>query len=151
MALAIGDYTYITMRGIGKGLTYREAQAGALYIIVNLEETLEYLFMSLRGNACACVFAVNVKSIVRLTVDGAILCAVAQLDVALSGVLKSVGKEIDYYLRNAIGIDINAELRVGVIVNKLQTGLLNTWAHGVEQLVESAGEVDIDRLYLHMA
>ena len=152
MAFAFGTDAYLAAAGIGKGLADTEAEAGALDKIVYLEETLEYLRLGFFADAGTGVFAVKVKSIVLLTIGcSAGLGAVAKLDVALLGVLNGIGNKIKYYLRHAVGIDADLQLGVGVIFDKLHTGLLNARQQRLEELVELGCEIDVDRSNVHLA
>ena len=71
---------------VGNALADAEAESGALHIVVQLYEALEYDTLLLLGDAGTCVLTVHAYA--------TILIAVAHLDMPLMGVFHGVGGEV---------------------------------------------------------
>ena len=149
MSLALAVDADVSRGLVDDGLADGEAEACALYEVVELDETLEDGGLLLLGNTGTGVFAVEIHALSAIVIMSHFslfisrLLAIADTDVSLVGVLDGIGDEVGEDLLQASLVDIGGIGVVGVVLDKLHTGFLNTLCQCLADVVKDLRKVDM--------
>ena len=142
-AFSLGGDTNLAVAVISDSLADTEAKACTLHKVVELDKALEDAGLLLLGDACACIFAIEVEPVGFLTaiLRDASLFAIAHLDMPLVGIFYSIGDKIGEQLLDAALVKEGKIALVRILLDKLHAWFLHTLFECLTDVIEGLGDV----------
>ena len=133
MALAFTLYADVSATLLDDGAADGEAETGALYEVVELDEAFEDAGLLFQRNTCTRVFTIEE--------DAAVLLTIAHADMSLVGIFDGIGDEVGKQLLQSATVEYGGIGGVGIILQERDASLLYALLERQADVVEGACKV----------